>query len=84
MPMIDCEFSFPKLAGVEWIMDGYIGAQPTPVTTSPARAEISVLRGRSIMATPAAAAHTPILMSLLSPAFSDIKPQAKRPMVIPK
>ena len=35
IPIMPWEFSAPKLFGVEWIMQGYTGAQPRPMTTKP-------------------------------------------------
>ena len=38
-PMIDCEFSLPKLRGVSCNMLGKMGAQPSPIVRNPAARE---------------------------------------------
>ena len=84
IPMIAWEFSFPKLAGVEWIMEGYTGPEPIPATMRPASGVMIVFVGSAISITPVNIVTTPILIIVLSPNLSVIKPHTRRPKVIPR
>ena len=44
IPIIACEFSFPKLSGVACITDGYIGAHPNPTKPRPIRENMNILK----------------------------------------
>lgn len=82
IPITEPEFSAPKLAGVEWIMQGYMGAQPRPVTIKPVneRAEGPGMNSRII---PQARTIVPAIIIRLSPTLSEINPLKNLPAVIP-
>ena len=84
IPMTAWEFSLPKLSGVEWIIAGYIGAQPNPVTISPIFAGSDVSAGSMMPMIPTASVIIPIRIIRLSPMRSETKPQRNRPPVIPR
>ena len=73
----------PKLNGVEWIIDGYIGAQPRPIVISPAKAIAEPGIGINNITIPATIITIPSLIIFLSPNLSAINPHRKRPNVIP-
>ena len=81
IPIMPWEFSAPKLFGVEWIMQGYTGAQPRPMTTKPISE--TMLTGIAISAAPTSAREVPSLIILLSPSLSEIKPERNLPAVMP-
>ena len=62
-------------------MQGYTGAQPSPMIINPAIAV--TVNGSAMHATPASAMLTPSRIILLSPSLSDIKPDKNLPVVIP-
>lgn len=66
------------------MIEGYIGAQPKPVTTRPISAGSTELTGRIIRSIPKAMTASPILISFLSPSLSDTKPLKNLPRVIPR
>ena len=48
MPITAWEFSFPKVLGVEWIIEGYIGPHPIPNKNSPSKQQYLLLKGIKI------------------------------------
>ena len=48
MPITAWEFSFPKVLGVEWIIEGYIGPHPIPNKNSPSKQKYLLLKGIKI------------------------------------
>ena len=80
---IKSRFSLPKCAGVECIIDGYIGAAPIPIITSPVNAKITFETGKSISNIPTKIIPIPKRIMFLSPSLSQIKPEKNLPKVIP-
>ena len=82
-PIIAWEFSAPKLSGVEWIMDGYTGAHPSPIITQPARENTSGRKKAPMSRIPTAETAVPSRIIPRSLSLSEINPETKRPIVIP-
>lgn len=59
MPMTVGELRGPKLAGVEWLVAGWIGALPRPMMTRPTNATMSVGSGTATIAMAMAMAMNP-------------------------
>ena len=76
-----CEFSVPKLSGVECIIQGYTGAHPRPMMINPV-SDVS-LNGMSSISTQNRAIPVQIRIIRLSPSLSEINPDKNLPAVIP-